>query len=89
VEKLEDRLETLEREMKSATLDYLDLYAKAKKLFGRLAKAMDRAEESEASAVAPDNGGGVAASQLSGRAAEAQRRILARRARMITGGPTQ
>ena len=89
MEKLEDRLETLDREMKSATLDYLDLYAKAKKLFGRIAKAMDRAEEAAGSADAPDNGGGVATSSLSGRAAEAQRRILARRARLITGGPTQ
>lgn len=98
MEKLEDRFQTLEREMKAATLDYLDIYAKARKLFGRIAKAMDRQDEadSSSSADAPGNGDAHAsplsggdfahAPPLSGRAAEAQRRILARRARIMGGG---
>jgi hypothetical protein len=84
VEKLEDDFRTLQREMQTATLNYLDVYAKAKKLFGRIAKAQDRAEQAEQEAVAPeaDNGGGAVPSPLSARAQRLQHHILARRARL-------
>jgi hypothetical protein len=85
VEKLEDRLATLEHDMKAATLDYLDLYAKAKKLFGRVAKAQEREEEREAPVETGNTNGAPVHSPLSARARIIQNQILERR-KLMGGG---
>ena len=84
MEKLEDDLRELRSEMQKATLDYLDMYAKAKKLFGRAAKAAARAEEQqeEGTLMSSQEPGGVPLSSLSPRARLIQQQILARRANM-------
>lgn len=84
MQKLEDRLSTVEREIKNATLDYLDLYAKAKKLYGRVAKAQERAEAAAAENGASDTEAPELAlppnfSSLSPRAQLITRQILTRR----------
>jgi hypothetical protein len=84
VEKLEDRLATLEHDMKSATLDYLDLYAKAKKLYGRVAKAQEREEAREVEVETGDTNGAPVHTSLSERARKIQQQILDRR--RMSGG---
>jgi hypothetical protein len=80
VDKLEDDLRALRSEMQKATLDYLDIYAKAKKLFGRVAKAQAR-EEAETESAALDVGQAApVGTSLSPRARLIQQQILARRA---------
>lgn len=85
VQKLEDDLRALRSEMQKATLDYLDLYGKAKKLFGRVSKAQARADAEEEGTAA----GGLDADRmttLSPRAQLIQKQILERRARMGGNG---
>jgi hypothetical protein len=73
--------------MQKATLDYLDIYAKAKKLFGRVAKAQARAEqEEERIAAGPTPENGPVPTSLSPRAALILRQILERRRAMTSGG---
>lgn len=87
VEKLEDRVQTLERELQGARLDWLDVYGKAKKLFGRIAKAQDRAEAAETEAATAETAasganGSPVLTTLSPRARLIQQQILARRRAM-------
>lgn len=81
MEKLEDDLRGLRSDMQKATLDYLDVYGKAKKLFGRVVKAQARAEAEEEAAETsevPQYSG-----TLSPRARLIQNQIMSRRR---TGG---
>jgi hypothetical protein len=79
VEKLEDDLRALKSEMQKATLDYLDVYAKAKKLFGRVAKAQAREEEAAADSAVDVGQATPVPTTLSPRARLIQQQILARR----------
>jgi len=87
VEKLEDDLRRLQSDMQKATLDYLDVYAKAKKLFGRVAKAQAREEaaEQEAGEVIQAGDQPTRFSSLSPRARLIQAQILERRKQMNGG----
>jgi len=80
VQKLEDDLRRLRSDFQDYELKYLNLHAKAKSLFGKIAKAQAR-EEAEAESAAVDAGeAGPAVSTLSPRMQLIQRQILARRA---------
>ncbi len=79
VEKLEDDLRALRSDMQRATLDYLDLYAKAKKIFGRVVKAQARQEAEEEETARQMPLPGVEGQPLSARAQLIQKQIMQRR----------
>lgn len=85
MEKLEDDLRALRSDVQKSTLDWLDVYGKAKKLFGRVAKAQARAEAEEEAGETGLPPANQYVGTLSPRARLIQNQILARR--RSNGGP--
>lgn len=62
VSRLEERIEKLESELKSAALDFDELYQKCRKLLGRTVKeraSIESAHQPEAASVVPEGQGNV------------------------------
>lgn len=84
VSRLEERIEKLESDLRSATLDFDELYQKCRKLLGRTVKeraSMEalQASKTEEPAALPD-GSGNARGFLTPHQKEMQQQILRRRA---------
>ena len=86
MEKLEDRLDKAERELQNARLDWLDIYAKCKKLLGRAVKAEQRIEAAAEEETPASTDGPPVFSSLSPRAQLIQKQIMLRR-RAMGGQP--
>jgi hypothetical protein len=80
VEKLADDLRRLRSDFQEYELKYLNLHAKAKSLFGKIAKENARAEEKEDAAEVDAGQAPAIGTSLSPRARLIQQQILARRA---------
>ncbi len=94
LKQLEDGMENVERALKRIQLEWEDTYDKLRVLMQRIVKRAQRIEELQESPPErqPENGAGEAeqepsASSLSGRAAEINQRILARRNRLSGRAP--
>ena|SRR5258708_7417833 len=82
VSRLEERLEKLESDLKSATLDFDELYEKCRKLLGRTVKervSIESAHQSKEVVTAVPDGQGNVRGFLSPHQREIQQQILRRR----------
>lgn len=85
---VEDRLEALERSMKSLDMEWSETYDKMRVMMMKIAKRAERLEHEQPDSAPASPESGEATTSLSGRQHEINQRILARRNRFQMQRPS-